>query len=296
MEPQSDLQMRGNDQFGELQTTHPIVQTEAFSTLESYVLYLLHGKAYEHAAEIAGGKSCLDWGCNDGYGMERMRPHVALIAGLDSAEISILAAHRRFPDLQSNIRLYDGKRLPFPPGSFDVVTSFQVIEHVGDLKTYLSHILEALKPGGIAIFTTPNRNLRLDPGDKPWNPYHVREFASSELRELLAPCFSTVRMLGLRATPEIESIERKRCEASKRTAKRLLPPYWQVRSTMITQLKNILPEPVLRQMRGLVRLRGEQTAPKEIGKDVLSRFSTNSLFYSGTDLDDALDLMAICKK
>jgi hypothetical protein len=103
-------------------------------------------------------------------------------------------------------------------------------------------------------------------------------------------------MLGLRATPEIESIERKRCEASKRTAKRLLPPYWQVRSTMITQLKNILPEPVLRQMRGLVRLRGEQTAPKEIGKDVLSRFSTNSLFYSGTDLDDALDLMAICKK
>jgi len=296
MKPQSDPQVRGNEKFEELQTTHPIVQTGAFSTLESYVLYLLHGKAYEHAAEIARGKSCLDWGCNDGYGMELMRPHVQLIAGLDSAEISILAAHQRFPDLQSNIRLYDGKRLPFPPGSFDVVTSFQVIEHVGDLKTYLSHILEALKPGGIAIFTTPNRNLRLNPGDKPWNLYHVREFAPSELKELLAPCFSTVKMRGLRATPEIESIERKRCEGSKRAAKRILPPYWQVRSTIITQLKSILPEPVLRQMRGLVRLRGEQTAPKEIGKDVLRRFSTNSIFYSDYDLDDALDLMAICKK
>jgi len=296
MKPQSDLQMQGNEKFEELQTTHPVVQTGAFSTVESYVLYLLHEKAYEHAAEIARGKSCLDWGCNDGYGIELMRPYVAQIAGLDSAEISILAAHRRLPDLQSNIRLYDGKRVPFPPGSFDVVTSFQVIEHVGDLKTYLSHILDALKPGGIAIFTTPNRNLRLNPGDKPWNPYHVREFTPSELKELLTKCFSTVEMRGLRATPEMESIERKRCESAKRAAKRVLPPYWQLRSTIITQLKSILPEPVLRQMRGLMRLRVEQTAPKEIGKDVLSRFSKNSVFYSDSDLDDALDLMAICTK
>jgi SAM-dependent methyltransferase len=236
MKPQSDLQVRGNENFGELQTTH--------------------------ATQIAGGKSCLDWGCNDGYGMELMRPYVAQIAGLDSAEISILAAHRRLPDLHSNVRLYDGKRLPFPHCSFDVVTSFQVIEHVNDMETYLSHILEALKSGGKAIFTTPNRNLRLNPGDKPWNHYHVREFAPSQLKELLAPCFSTVEMLGLHATPEMESIERKRCEGSKRAAKRVLPPYWQVRSTMITQLKSVLPDPVLRQMRGLVRLRGKQTAPR----------------------------------
>lgn len=296
MTPQSDLQTRGNEKVGELQTTHPIVQTESFSTVEGYVLYLLHRKAYEHAAAIASGKSLLDWGCNDGYGMELMRPCVAEIAGLDSAETAILAAHQRLPDLHSNIRLYDGKRLPFSPGSFDVVTSFQVIEHVGDLKTYLSHILEALKSGGTAIFTTPNRNLRLNPGDKPWNPYHVRELVPSELRELLAPCFSTVEIWSLRATPEMELIERKRCEASKRAAKRVLPPYWQVRSSMITQLKRILPEPVLRQIRGFVRLRGEQTAPSQLGKDILSTFSTKSAFYSDSDLDDALDLMAICTK
>jgi SAM-dependent methyltransferase len=296
MKPQSDLQVRGNQKFGESQTTHPIVQTEAFSTVESYVLYLLHRKAYEYAAQIAFGKSCLDWGCNNGYGMELMRPYVAQIAGLDSAEISILAAHRRLPDLHANVWLYDGKRLPFPHSSFDVVTSFQVIEHVDDMKTYLSHILEALKSGGKALFTTPNRNLRLNPGDKPWNPYHVCEFAPSELKELLAPCFSTVEMLGLHATSEMESIERKRCERSKRAAKRMLPPYWQVRSTVITQLKSVLPEPVLRQMRGLVRLHGKRIAPKKIDENALSKFSTNSVFYSVSDLDDALDLMAICTK
>jgi len=296
MKPQSDLQMQANEKFGELQTTHPIVQTGGFSTVESYVLYLLHEKAYEQAAEIACGKSCLDWGCNDGYGIEVMQPHVAQIAGLDSAEVSILAAHQRLPDLQTNIRLYNGKGLPFPPGSFDVVTSFQVIEHVSDLNTYLTHILEALKPKGIAIFTTPNRNLRLDPGDKPWNLYHVREFAADELRELLVQYFSTVEMRGLRASPEIESIERKRCEASKRAAKRMFPPYWQVRSAIIAQLKSFLPRTLLRHMRELVRLHAQQTAPKELDKNVLSRFSTNSLFYSDSDVDDALDLMAICTK
>jgi len=296
MTRQGDLRARGNEKVGELQTTHPIVQTGSFSTVESYVLYLLHRKAYEHAAEIASGKSLLDWGCNDGYGMELMRSYVAQIAGLDSADTAILAAHRRLPDLHSNIRLYDGKGLPFPPGSFDVVTSFQVIEHVGDLKTYLLHILEALKSGGIAIFTTPNRNLRLDPGDKPWNPYHVREFAPSDLRELLAQFFSTVEMRSLRATPEMEFIERSRCEASKRAAKRILPPYWQVRSAIITQLKSILPEAVLNRIRALAHLRGEQTVPKKLGKDVLSRFSTQSAFYLESDLDAALDLMAICTK
>jgi SAM-dependent methyltransferase len=283
MTPKSGTQGHGNEKVGELQTNHPIVPTESFSTVEDYVIYLLHRKAYESAAEIASGKSLLDWGCNDGYGMELMRPYVAQIAGLDAAEAAILAAHRRLPDLNSNIRLYNGKGLPFPPGSFDVVTSFQVIEHIHDLKTYLLHIVDALKTGGIAMFTTPNRNLRLNPGDKPLNPYHVREFEPSELRELLARCFSTVEIRGLRATPEMDSIERSRCESGKRAAKKL---YWKA------QCKRILPEAVLNRIRGLAH-RG---VPTKLGSDVLSRFSTQGAFYSESDLDTALDLMAICTK
>lgn len=300
MTNQSDIQAQGNEKFAELQTTHPIVQTGSFDTIERYVLYLLHRKAYDHAAEIADGKSLLDWGCNDGYGIELMRPHVAQIAGLDSAEVSISAAHRRLPDLHANLRLYDGTRLPFPPGTFDVVTSFQVIEHVGDLKTYLTHILEALRPAGRAIFTTPNKNFRLDPGQERKKPFHVREFASSDLRELLACYFSAVQVLGNRAIPEMDSFERKRCltakRATKRDSDRAFPEYWHLRSTMINQLKGILPEPVSTLIRGFVRHRREQSAPKNLAKEVLDRFSTKDLFYTNTDLDDSLDLMAICTK
>jgi hypothetical protein len=75
-----------------------------------------------------------------------------------------------------------------------------------------------------------------------------------------------------------------------------VPPYQRVRSTMITQLKRILPEPVSDRIRWLAHLRGEQIAPKKLGKDVLSKFATQSAFYSDSDLDVALDLMALCTK
>jgi len=181
-----------------------------------------------------------------------MRPHVGQMAGLDLAEHSILAARHRMPDLESSIRLYDGDRLPFPPGTFDVVTSFQVIEHVGDYKKYFSHVLEALKPGGLAIFTTPNKDLRLDPGDKPWNPFHVREFTASELKELLHSWFSSVEIRGLHATPEMEAIERRRCEVSKNSQKATLHPYWKVRTAFLTGIKTVLPESLVMRLRRLL--------------------------------------------
>ena len=291
---ESRCQARNEPIVNDLQTTHPIVPTNCFPTVEAYVLYLLHKKAYEQAAEIAQNKSLLDWGCNDGYGIELLRPFVSEIAGLDSAEVSVKAAHRRLPDMVSMIRLYDGTRLPFPAGSFDVVTSFQVIEHVSDLDTYLAHIVEALKTDGVAIFTTPNKRLRLFPGDRPWNPYHVREFLPSELRQLISQYFSSVELLGLRATPEIESIERKRCEAAK-AANHISTPPSKFRSTIVAGLKKFLPGLTSAKLRRLLDWNETRSGRNKV--DLLTtNFSTKDMFYSDKDVDNALDLMAVCAK
>jgi SAM-dependent methyltransferase len=280
----------------DLQTTHPIVRTNSFATVESYISYLLHRKAYEYAGEMMRERSLLDWGCNDGYGLELLKGFTSQLAGLDSAEDSVRAARQRLPELSSMIQIYDGARLPFPASSFDVVTSFQVIEHVTDLRTYLSHIVEVLKQGGVAIFTTPNKLLRLDPGDKPWNPFHVREFLPSELRELLSCHFATVDLRGLRGTPEIESIERKRCAASKKAAKQLLPPFWKVRSAAVATTKRILPEVISERLRGLLRPTQPSAIAQQLSGEVLSNFSTSDMFYSTEDIENALDLMAVCSK
>jgi ubiquinone/menaquinone biosynthesis C-methylase UbiE len=55
-------------------------------------------------------------------------------------------------------RIYgDLERLPFLPGSFDVVTANMVVEHLGDPSQVLAEVHRVLKPGGMFIFHTPNR-------------------------------------------------------------------------------------------------------------------------------------------
>jgi SAM-dependent methyltransferase len=269
----------------QLQRTHPLVSNSRSKSIEDFVLELIHRKAYEHAIEVATGKSLLDWGCNDGYGMEMMRAFAREIAGLDVAEQAIQAARRRLPELKNRIRLYDGFRTPFPTESVDVVTSFQVVEHVSEYEPYFSGVWRVLKRGGVGLFTTPNRNLRLEPGMKPWNPFHVREFNAQELEQLLRPWFSAVEIRGMHAMPEIEAIERRRCEHYKRVA--LSPP----------ALHSVIRSRFCRLLARLQRGIRPESGCFQPGRNLISdRFSTNELFYTTDRLDDALDLMAVCWK
>jgi SAM-dependent methyltransferase len=50
---------------------------------------------------------------------------------------------------------YDGRHLPFDDGSFDVVFSTEVFEHVFNLQEMLAELHRVLKPGGLMLFTCP---------------------------------------------------------------------------------------------------------------------------------------------
>jgi len=257
---------------------HPLIQTDNFKLVEEYVTHLIHLKAYEHAAEVAGSSVVLDWGCNLGYGMQILKSRGAKIAGLDVVPDAIAAARAALPADEDNIRLYDGATLPFEPGTFDVVTSFQVLEHIADYEAYFKGIRQALKPGGIAIFTTPNRRLRLEEGMKPWNEFHVREFSADELYRLLSQWFRQVEIRALRGGKKIEAVERARCSRLKQWAA----------GKQVTQ-------GTYERVRGGLRRRIWGAA--EAGSDAFSartaaRYSLSQLYYSETDLDNGLDLMA----
>ncbi|MFP8876762.1 MAG: methyltransferase domain-containing protein, partial [Myxococcota bacterium] len=86
----------------------------------------------------------------------------------------------------------DLRALPFPGGSFDGVTSFQVIEHLEDPALYLASIAGLLGTEGVAILTTPN--VRMSDGV---NPYHVHEFEADELATLLRGHFRDVEVRGI---------------------------------------------------------------------------------------------------
>src|SRR5262249_17404329 len=82
-------------------------------------------------------------------------------------------------------------------GEFDLVASFETIEHVLDFRAALHSLHEALKPDGLLIVSTPNRPitspqaLRIE--DKPKNRHHVREFTVGEMASALAEAGFTVR-------------------------------------------------------------------------------------------------------
>ena len=61
--------------------------------------------------------------------------------------------------------------------TYDCIVSFQVIEHIQNDVLYLKELHRVLKPGGIALLTTPNRKLSLSR-----NPWHIREYLAAELR------------------------------------------------------------------------------------------------------------------
>lgn len=150
-----------------------------------------HRAAYEIAAERRVGANVLDLGSGSGHGTAWLAASGASTIGVDRV-LPDASAHSS----SANFVLADIAHLPFPRASFDTIVSFQVIEHLTDPGRYLESIARLLRPGGIALLTTPNRGT-----SDGVNPYHVREYLSAELRDVLASHFAEVEVLGI-ATSE----------------------------------------------------------------------------------------------
>lgn len=279
---------------------HPLVPTSEFTSLEDYVLYLIHRAAYEEAAKFAAQKTVLDLGCNNGYGTAILGRDSARTIGVDVSPQSVQAALQNSAAPNIDYRVVDGLELPFEDATFDLIVSFQVIEHIFDVTPYLRNIRRVLKPGGTVIFTTPNAPIRLDPGMKPWNEFHVREFSAAELQELLAPWFSSVVVKGLFAEQSLYDTEYQRVQRSKRSAQakeRLQQQTsWKIKRKLIDAAKAVLPRTFIERSRKLLQPAGHaQPARKPLDPEVLSRYSTADFAYRISDLDRSLDLMAVCQ-
>lgn len=106
------------------------------------------------------GKAVLDLGCAGGFMAEAMAQRGAQVTGIDTAANAIAAA-RAHATAQSLPISYDvgvGEALPYTSGSFDAVVCVDVLEHVSDLNKVLAEVARTLRPGGLFLFDTINRN------------------------------------------------------------------------------------------------------------------------------------------
>jgi SAM-dependent methyltransferase len=266
-----------------------------FASLAEYCLHLVHQKAYEEAALLAAERIVLDLGCNNGYGSAVLGQVCRRVAALDVSLTAIQDAQARFGNRGIDFRVYDGRKIPFDDLSFDLVVSFQVIEHLEDTGAYLTEIARVLRPSGVALFTTPNAAIRLDRDMKPWNEFHVREYRAAELAESLKAVFPEVDVRGLFATEELYRTEYDRCQRALKTARNRRSQSrksWaeQGRDKLVHLTKAILPSWALDSLRAR-----RTVVPPELDPAIIKKYSTDDFFYKSDNLDEALDLMAICR-
>jgi len=170
-----------------------------------------HLAAYAFTRRFAQGKRVLEIGFGDGYGAHFLAEIAREVTGIDMAPGNIPRAQAKYP--RSNLRFLhmEGSELRFPDQSFDVVGSFQVIEHIPEaqLPKFLSEIHRVLGPQGLCCLSTLNLEHNIKPG-KPYEKlcYHEKEFTGSELRQLLETVFPSVELHGLYLTPAHRAFQR----------------------------------------------------------------------------------------
>jgi 2-polyprenyl-6-hydroxyphenyl methylase / 3-demethylubiquinone-9 3-methyltransferase len=107
------------------------------------------------------GIKVLDVGCGGGYTCEFLARRQAVVFGADILEesLGVARSHAMQENLKIEYRLCTPQRLPFDDHTMDVVTCFDVLEHIPGKDQTLCEIFRVLKPGGWLFFDTFNKTF-----------------------------------------------------------------------------------------------------------------------------------------
>lgn len=175
---------------------------------QAQLIRLFHTVTYRFAQTFTAGKDVLDYGCGSGYGSATIARDARSVKAVDVAAdaIAYAGAHHAHDNLEYRTIDPEGP-LPFPDASFDVVLSFQVIEHVPQPHAYLREVVRVLRPRGVLVLATPDRRTRLFPLQRPWNRYHLTEYSQRSLGRLLSAHFAEVDQLTMGGEETVLAIE-----------------------------------------------------------------------------------------
>lgn len=121
------------------------------------------------------GGSVLEIGAGTGWQARELANRGYLVSAID-IPFSNHSSARIWPIMD-----FDGRNIPFPDASFDVVYSSNVLEHVEDLEKLNGEIIRVLRPGGRAIHYVPT---------SAWRAWSLASFYPSLMRDTWRRIFS----------------------------------------------------------------------------------------------------------
>ncbi|MEM7474501.1 MAG: methyltransferase domain-containing protein [Planctomycetota bacterium] len=145
-----------------------------------------HQARYRLAAKyIPDNARVLDIACGVGYGSSLLSKctRASEIIGMDINAEAIGYAQENFSANNVEFRQADALRAELPAEYFDVIVSFETVEHIEQDANFLKAVRNALSPDGRFICSTPNEEkMPFAPKDFP---YHIRHYTPTELEQLL---------------------------------------------------------------------------------------------------------------
>jgi 2-polyprenyl-3-methyl-5-hydroxy-6-metoxy-1,4-benzoquinol methylase len=159
------------------------LRMDANSSLFNADRRLFHLDRYEFAKAYCADKRVLDGACGTGYGAAILANVAREVVGIDCSIDTILYASEKYANESVSFERSFVEMSPFPDESFDVVTSFETVEHTLCPDAHMREIVRLLSPDtGCAIISAPNSWGLTD--------HHFFDFNSTMLRKLVAPFFS----------------------------------------------------------------------------------------------------------
>lgn len=234
-----------------------------------------HKFAYNYAKRYVKNKTVLEIGCGTGYGSNLLEKYVKNITAFDKDSNTI----------KIDIAKYRGKKINFLCSSiedfyikkhFDVVISFQVIEHIKNPELFIKKVFTFLKPHGLFIITTPNFKTQ----SYNENPYHVHEYTAAELKKFLVKYGFSPHIYGIKGNNKVRTYEKIRRKA---VTKFLNVDFFKIR--------NILPLSIKQYCFDLATWLIRSILPQNLNNTV-----TVNDYSLVKETENAIDLMAICKK
>ncbi len=175
----------------------------------------IHVARYQIAKEYIQDKNVLDIACGEGYGSLLLQSWGAKsVLGVDISQSSIDVANKYFARENVNFLCQNAENIMIED-KFDVIVSFETIEHVKDEISFLKSLKSMLKDNGVIIMSCPNDHWYYK--DNESNPFHLRKYTFKEFKTVTTRVFGSKVVFGVGANmfgfanvllenPDMESI------------------------------------------------------------------------------------------
>ncbi len=171
---------------------------ERFVPTEHGVIRQEHLHRYAWCLHLVEGKDVLDVASGEGYGSAMLAGRARSVRGVDISQDAVGHARERYAGV-ANLQYLQGSAaaIPLPDDSVDVVVSFETIEHLYEQEEMMSEIRRVLRPDGVMIMSSPNKEVYSDRAGYH-NEYHVKELYLEEFRTLVERYFPAMYLCGHR--------------------------------------------------------------------------------------------------